>query len=155
MKDDYDALFGPGRHTLRIEDVKAHLVDPFNSLRRFDLYLALNSLVAELTRCGVLCEIWFDGSFVTRKQEPNDIDLSIMIHFENYDKLGEEGKELLDKITFPDVKYLECLDCFLCIIYPKGDPRRLDDPPEDWSRMWSFEHNERYLKGFGIMQVGK
>ncbi|MDB5665255.1 hypothetical protein, partial [Cypionkella sp.] len=152
--EDHQAIFGPGRHHLDLDTIRELLVSPFKSTRRFDLYSALFALSKELNTCNVRCELWLDGSFITQKPEPDDIDLSIMVDANEFDILEENGKALLEKIQFSDEKYLGCLDSYLCIIYPKGDPRRKDDPPEDWAKQWSLEHNERYLKGFGVMRFG-
>jgi hypothetical protein len=153
VKQDHQAIFGPGRHPLSINDMRTILVQPFPATRRFDLYAAFYSLVSELKACQVRCEIWIDGSFVTYKPEPDDIDFTIMIDATEFDTLDENGKSLLERLGHAEEKYLGCLDCFLCIVYPKGDPKRRDDPPEDWAKQWSIEHNERYLKGFAVMRV--
>ena len=153
MKIEWNAKLGPGRHTVDLSRIRNEFVEPFNNLRRFNLFGALNSLVRNLERLSIRCELWIDGSFLTEKIEPDDIDLSIMIEAEDFDRLDEEAKEFLEQIEYSDEKYLGCLDSFLCIVYPKGDPRRKDDPPEDWARQWSLERNERYLKGFAVMRI--
>ena len=43
--------------------------------RRIQLYGKLENLLREALRTGVVIEVIVDGSFVTDKDEPNDIDL--------------------------------------------------------------------------------
>ena len=43
--------------------------------RRLQLYGNLENLLRETLRTGVVAEVIIDGSFVTAKEEPNDIDL--------------------------------------------------------------------------------
>lgn len=153
MKEDFEAILGPGRHPYDTTALREQFVRPFNNDRRRQLFFNLTTLLSKLNEYAVACEVWIDGSFLTQKPEPNDIDLSVMVDVDVYDVLSDEGKLLLDELSFPPEKYLGCVDGFVCIVYPIGDPRRRDDPPEDWAKQWAIEHNERYLKGFVVLRV--
>ncbi len=50
--------------------------------RRFVLFEKLEKLLKETLATGWIQEIIIDGSFVTEKDEPNDIDIILVIRFE-------------------------------------------------------------------------
>lgn len=151
------ALLGPGRHLLSLDEARAIFVESFDGdarLQRFNLFAALNALVLRLEQARVCCELWIDGSFATAKSTPDDIDLSVMVDADVYDALEPDGKSIVDEIAFCEGRYLNHLDAFVCIVYPQGSAERDLDPPEEWAKQWSVEHNERYLKGFAVLRIG-
>lgn len=153
MKEDFPPLFGPGRHLLSIQEVRDELAAPGAAEKRTTMYFALFALYQRLLTLGVTCQIWVDGSYVTQKACPDDIDLSIMVHEDVYQDISDEAKQLLDDITYSETRYLEHLDAFVCIYGSRGsDDYELDDP-SDWSSLWGKDHSERYLKGFVVVEV--
>lgn len=100
-----------------------------------------------------MCELWIDGSFVTDKPEPEDIDLSVMIDVLDYDELSDAALQLLDDLIFVEEKYLGVLDTFVCIVHRVGDPRRSEDDPDEYAELWGIEHSKNYLKGYAAVKV--
>ena len=88
-----------GRHKATWSEVEKHLDGPMLS-KRHQLLQALLHWKDELRRLGVSGFIVLDGSFVSTKHEPGDIDALVV-----YDKRSErileessEARELLDLI---------------------------------------------------------
>jgi len=85
-KEVFDPLFEPGFRDVLFEDSKECLtqllVRPFsNSGHRAKLLKNLFVLLEAVERSGgasKFAEIWIDGSFVTKKVEPNDIDIVVV-----------------------------------------------------------------------------
>jgi hypothetical protein len=74
-KPDFPPLLQPGLHNITLLQVHALAVAPFDhDQRRHDLYQKLAAWVGALQALGVGGTLWLDGSFLTEKPEPGDID---------------------------------------------------------------------------------
>ena len=67
-------------------------------------------------RCADVLTQWIDGSFVTKKQEPGDIDLVTFIDFSVAEKLGDDLKDF----KYPLSEIVFVVDAYLVKIYPPG-----------------------------------
>jgi len=75
-------LYVPGIHTVTEPDLKIRAVDPFpGSIRRPLLFAGLTDWLEALRATGASGKCWLDGSFLTDKPEPNDIDLVVFPMF--------------------------------------------------------------------------
>lgn len=78
VKPDFPALFAPGIHRITIQDFHARAVAPFaQDQRRQDLHQQFTTWVGALQANRVTGKLWLDGSFLTEKPSPNDIDCVI------------------------------------------------------------------------------
>jgi len=57
---------------------------------------------------------WVDGSFISKKPEPNDIDV---ISFISYRELIED-KYKLDNFKYPSPLTNCCVDAYIVLVYP-------------------------------------
>jgi hypothetical protein len=78
-------LFLPGFHDISLLDLKESLtemlVEPFEGSRRRELLLdRLIALFREASSVCIITEAWIDGSFVTDKEKPNDVDVVLWYH---------------------------------------------------------------------------
>ena len=135
--------------------VRALCVQQGSDLRRYDIFLALNALLQRLKKLGIICEVWVDGSYLTSKEVPEDLDVSVMVDAAIYENLSAQAKDYLLEIGQLDRKYEVYLDLFVCIVCPKGSTEREIDPPEDYVEQWSLGHDGRFLKGFAVIEVPK
>lgn len=77
-KQDFPALLEPGIHRITTADFFTLTVDAFpGNTKRESLYLSLSTWVDSLKAAGVTGTLWLDGSFLTEKPEPSDIDIVI------------------------------------------------------------------------------
>lgn len=75
-KMDFTPLFAAGFHDLEWSTLIERCVDPFpSSHERPKLCAQLGDFISELRALGLLGKLWIDGSFVTDKMEPGDVDL--------------------------------------------------------------------------------
>ncbi|MCL2710410.1 MAG: hypothetical protein FWE95_05980 [Planctomycetaceae bacterium] len=77
---EYTPLFGPGFYSVPFGELKESLtkllVSPFDSFRHRERMLNhLLALLVEVHGVCIFTEAWIDGSFVTDKEEPNDVDV--------------------------------------------------------------------------------
>lgn len=74
-KPDFPALLAPGIHNFSMPALHALAVAPFaGDAQRNDLYQRFMAWVGALQACGVSGSLWLDGSFLTEKPGPSDID---------------------------------------------------------------------------------
>lgn len=76
LKTEFPPLLPPGFHEIPLEEYEDHFVTPFNSQARRQHLVDQFRLVCDLLKSfGFTAEIWVDGSFLTEKPEPGDIDI--------------------------------------------------------------------------------
>lgn len=75
MKPEYDPLLPAGIHQMTLAELKTDFVESFPaSIRREQIYERFLDFLRIIIMIDVVEEIWIDGSFVTKKDEPDDID---------------------------------------------------------------------------------
>jgi len=92
-------------------------IDSPEDIRRklFNQYLGYKNELKEL--CGKTeLKQWIDGSFVTKKPKPSDIDLVTFVDFETA-KLKEKE---LRKFIYPESLGNYGIDGYMIVIYPEG-----------------------------------
>ncbi len=81
----------------------------------FQNYIAYTASLKELCNNETLTQ-WIDGSFVTQKAEPNDIDLVTFVSFHIIDELGDK----LLNYKYPASKNVFGVDAYLVRYYPRN-----------------------------------
>lgn len=75
---DHPPIFPPGLHAVGDADLDNHFLRAFSgSKTRPILVEGLRRFITALRRAGIPFEVWLDGSFCTKKLDPNDIDLVV------------------------------------------------------------------------------
>lgn len=93
----------------------------------------LNAFHAKLLSVEISGELWIDGSFITEKIDPNDVDVVVRCPGALYDDGTIEQREVLDWVNANQKTELRC-DCYLLFDYPPGHPLREDS--EWWYSYW-------------------
>ncbi len=95
-------------------------IDSPGNIRRslFASYQEYNKRLKEI--CGdIELKQWIDGSFVTKKARPGDIDIVNIINFET----AEVNEFALREFTYPASLTNYGLDAYLLVVYPEDDKR--------------------------------
>ncbi|MCR8997800.1 DUF6932 family protein [Brevibacillus laterosporus] len=103
----------PGIHPYTSNDFKSQFVNDFpQSINRPNIFAGLVNFLQELNNVLIPHSIWLDGSYLTRKLEPNDIDL--VVFYELEDISGDEirAKVIKDIIENRSSNYL--CDAYFC-----------------------------------------
>ena len=75
MQRDFPPLLDPGFHDLDLKQVEDLCVTQFsNNDRRGKIWERFNAFLNQLRSTGLDYELWLDGSFLTEKDTPADID---------------------------------------------------------------------------------
>jgi hypothetical protein len=137
--DNNGNLFPYEAHTLSFD--KFELVFGFDENRKF-LLSKLLSFITELK--SVLSDkltIWVDGSFVTQRTDPKDIDIVIFVNFHYFESKKRELTALKESEEFVDLYYIKVL--------PEDHPNyyltKFDTL--DWLHFFTRDRKER-RKGF-------
>ncbi|MEO7859269.1 MAG: hypothetical protein ABIU05_02310 [Nitrospirales bacterium] len=99
----------------------------------------LEIIVKRLVFAGILGEIWVDGSFVTDKIDPSDVDILLMVDGKFFENASPEQKEIM-KWVQANLKASHLCDSNLWVEYDKKHP-------EYWSSEWFRAY---WLKLFGF-----
>lgn len=116
----------------------------------WDLFSGL--ILSEIKRLDIPCEVWVDGSYITRCPDPGDIDGSIMVRSDALEAISEDAVNYLELFDDSETPFHEKLDIFVCTMYPQGHSLCDDwQDPDGWAREWSRERNSGWLKGFVVV----
>jgi hypothetical protein len=76
---DEHGLLPPGVHHCTLEEIRARFGSFQESDRRPQLFARLTAFLSEAQAARLVASVVVDGSFVTAKPEPNDIDLIVVV----------------------------------------------------------------------------
>lgn len=100
-----------------LEELESEFVDNIDSERRRHLFTKYveysNLLKSKLTESSLLQ--WIDGSFISKKSDPADIDI---VSFINYKELENNDKRL-DMFKYPFSLANFELDAYIVLVYPR------------------------------------
>ncbi|QPC91931.1 DUF6932 family protein [Mesorhizobium sp. INR15] len=153
-KQDFEPLLPPGRHFLTIGRLKEIAVDPFgDNPKRTDLYQKLEQMVQDFLVAGICCEFLVDGSFLTKKKDPDDLDVTVVICHEFTPYLTKDMVDFIDKATSGD--YADGLSSFVYFALPRDHPDfgTEHDMACETARLYGKENSEEWLKGYAVLPL--
>jgi hypothetical protein len=140
-----------GRHKATIADIEAALVSAFptSTSRRplFDRWVLVREAVARIV--PITAE-WVNGSFVTTKVDPKDIDVVTHLEGAGYEQLDEVQRvTLVGLVGGKRSKPLHGCDSFALVEYPDGHPARAAYTMASryWESVWGT-HRDGRPKGY-------
>ena len=108
---------------------------------------SLESLLAGLSSAAVKAQVWIDGSFLTNKIDPDDVDLVVAIQEQDFllAWATPTGKLMLERIARKEFANPIKCDSYINLEYPPGSPR------------YAFGQKQRdyWLKTFGEARNGE
>jgi hypothetical protein len=145
-KEEYPPLLGSGFHVITLSDLRKLCVDGFPlSTTRNELMRNLEKVYAILMTAGVVGDLWIDGSFLTKKIDPRDVDLVLRVDSAFYEAATEptrvairwvgEGKDLKPTLKIDNYGFL-------------------DWPPEHPAHKLGEQLRRTYIKRWGISEKG-
>jgi hypothetical protein len=148
FKPEFPNLLPAGFHKFTVAALAGTFVEPFAYSQRRPMLLAgLRKFAAELTALGVKGELWFDGSFVCEKNEPDDVDLVVIIDTASLADFTDEKhsavQRVLDNAT---AKAMFGCDAY-CVL-------STDDVGVSYWRGWyGFKRDGKTAKGIGYISL--
>lgn len=136
-------------------ELRAVAVTPFSkSVRRIPMFAELERLVSDLIALNLTCELWVDGSFLTEKPEPDDIDLTFAAWAQSFDLLPPPVQHAIINSLNGGNKYSPLLHTFICFRFLREDPRRAADRTAYWTEKWGVGWDD-HLKGYAVLKLGE
>lgn len=97
---EFEPLLLPGIHDIAKETLATQFIDPFSIQERRKLLVEkFYYLLEKVESVGISFEIWINGSFVTKKDEPNDIDIAFFFDPNQVNSLSADRVSLLREIS--------------------------------------------------------
>lgn len=100
-----------GIHESSLEEIRERFCSYGDVERREELFKSLCSYIETVRKHNVEFYICIDGSYVTQKESPGDLDVLILYDFEYYNK--EWGELISDKTASLKYKGLQILSEFI------------------------------------------
>ena len=77
IKPEFPPLLDVGLHQMTMAELRGLCVDRFadRAISREPIMSGLEALLRKLKDGGIVGNLWVDGSFLTQKSDPGDVDL--------------------------------------------------------------------------------
>lgn len=152
---DLPPLLPLGFHDVTIAAVEQLCVTPFPlSASRPTIFKGLISFVQKLEAARVPGSLWLDGSFLTEKINPKDVDVILRVDGSVYNAGTPEQIDAIDWVIANQKLTLKC-DSYAFFEYPAGDP--LHDEGRwwysYWHKQWGFSREDD-PKGIAVLSLG-
>lgn len=97
------------------------------------------SVFSKLWRAEAVGELWIDGSFLTEKIDPADVDVVFRVDGPSYDLLPQPEREAIE-IIVGEAKAMHRCHTFLIPGYPDGHPQYWYSEYSYvyWMKQWGF-----------------
>lgn len=155
-KDEFPPLLNPGLHTMSAGDLKKLVVDDFPlSKRRQALWDNFVAIAAHLKNLKIPCDIWIDGSFLTKKIDPDDIDFVVDVPVSILDAATIAQAAFLKKLSAMAFCANEKLHSFIMFEAPamhKGHAKSIELHSQ-WKRDFGISYVKKEPKGIAILKV--
>jgi hypothetical protein len=151
---DFPALFPVGFHELTIETLEQVCVDLFPlSTSRKPIMDGLRQFVGNLAAAGVVGNLWIDGSFLTDKIDPEDVDVILLCDGPLYDRGPSAYQTAVDWVIDNQKATFKC-DSYALFQYPPGHALHTDGVwwHAYWLRQWGFSR-ESDPKGIVVITL--
>ena len=121
MKPEWPPLLERGFHPMTLDALRQICVTSFAlSKTRLTIMAGLGQLVQDVSKYGIVADLWIDGSFVTEKLDPEDADVVFSVRAELYDSGTASQRQILDALNDVDLKPSYHTHSFVYYEYPAG-----------------------------------
>lgn len=144
-----------GWHRLPIIELRKLCVDRFPlSNTRERIMQGLEEIIRRLRAKGIVGELWVNGSFLTEKINPADVDAVLFINETFLENATTEQVEEIGWVN-SNLKDSLCCDSYVSIEYPQSHPQH---PQGEywrayWTRQWGFDREDNPVKGIAVVSL--
>lgn len=147
-KTDYPPLLQGGFHPMSLLELHQLTVSEFpNSQRRPRLFASLQIYLELLEGTGLKAEVWIDGSYMSSKAEPDDIDLVVCFDPGSARALSAEAQQ--QARTLLDTRIVGSRFNLHLFRIRNDDAAAVDY----WSKLFGTMRDERTPKGMGLLRI--
>lgn len=156
-KPEFPPLLPVGFHPMSLDDLRQLCVDGFPlSGTRAAIMDGLEQVVGILRADQLAGELWIDGSFLTEKINPQDVDLALKL---DDSFLAQCSQGQLDRINWfndsPDLEGTYFCDSYVFAVYPEGHALhgQGDWMNAYWIRQYGFNRDDTQYKGIARIDL--
>lgn len=96
-KQEFRPLLEPGFHDLGVDGIRRCCVERFpQSITRSRIMENLVDLIELIQKERMRGQLWIDGSFLTEKLNPDDVDMVLVVLGSDFDKMDHDQKKFLN-----------------------------------------------------------
>lgn len=151
---EFPPLLDIGMHAMSLDELRQLCVATFpGSVTRGAIMDGLIRIITELERAEVDGELWIDGSYLTEKTDPNDVDLSLKMDRDAYDFGTDAQRAVVDWIS-QNLRHTHLCDSYVFFDSPTDHPLKWHAVWMNayWIRQWGFSRNSQ-IKGFAVIRL--
>jgi len=151
---EYPPIFEIGRHIINAKELRALCVNNFpSSYTRPQIMDGLEKILTKIINADIKGEIWVNGSFVTKKINPNDVDLVLRISAELYENGNDTLRETLDWLS-SNLKGSHLCDSYCFMEWPEGHKNYWIGQYMHtyWMRQFGFSRGNQ-MKGIPVLNI--
>ncbi|WP_372623382.1 DUF6932 family protein [Falsiroseomonas sp.] len=156
MQLNGDGYLDPGIHAATVADIKTHFVDAFpTSATRETIFEGYKRHTTDLQQCNVAFDQYADGSFVSSKVDPGDIDFVCIADADTIDALPPEKQRIIATLfRGKATKATHQCDAYFIASVPDTDPRHQSywANRKFWLGCFGFDRADK-PKGFLKLQI--
>ncbi len=152
-KVEYPPLLMEGLHELTLADLRVLCVDGFPlSTRRDPVMRVLESMCLAMSTALVPAAVWVDGSFLTEKIEPDDVDVVVVMQAGNR---TSEQQAVIDRIENQEFVFPVTCDSYVNVEYPQGHKKYWFSQymRAYWIKQFGFARNDKVMKGIAVVRT--
>jgi hypothetical protein len=154
-KQEFPPLLTVGFHEHTLAQLRAVTVDAFPlSKSRGKLMSSLEDVHSKLTDAGVTADLWADGSFLTKKIDPLDIDVVLEVAGDQYDSGTADQQLTIRWFASQERQVTHCIHSFVCVKYPPGHKLHSHWQWQNayWIRQFGFSRMIQH-KGMALIKI--
>ncbi len=151
-KVEFPPLLPVGLHEMTLPELRRRCVDAFPlSNTRVGLMGGIEAICQSLSTALIPASVWINGSFMTQKIDPADVDLAVRLSYAALPNPGAEQMALLRRIAG---KQFGGCDSFIFIEYPAEHPQHAtgDMLRAYWQRQFGFSRTDKF-KGIAVVRT--
>ena len=151
----FPSLLSLGWHHLSVAELRELCVERFPlSNTRERIMRGLEEIVKRLRAKGIVGELWVNGSFLTEKINPADVDVVLFINGTFLDSATTEQQETITWVN-SNLKDSFCCDSYVSIEYPQSHPQHSYGEywRAYWTRQWGFDREDNPVKGIVVVSL--
>ena len=152
-KPEFPALLPVGFHNRSAAEVREMCVSDFPLSRtREPIMIGLETLFGELTRQAIATQVWVDGSFLTAKVNPEDVDIVLCTKAGVYDNGTDAQRNVLNNVASMDLKQNLHCDSYVFYEYPEDHPLHAvgEFTRAYWMRQFGMSRSNEF-KGIAVV----
>jgi len=156
--EEFPPLLPDGLVEMTVMELRALVVDKFpRSQTRRGLWDVFVLMLDEIAAANLSCKIWVDGSFLTEKIDPKDVDFVVDLPVEVLKKASQDQINLIENIARDPIQQPRHLGLhsFVMFTAPKGDDFYIasQESHAQWTRDFGQSYITKEPKGIAVIEV--